>query len=502
MLAIGSLVGLVPAMSSNVPATDAGAGAGFDGLVTDGAATDVANMEWPAQIAVAEEASLADDMVAAEEVAGPEATPPAPDPAGDPLPVALPVPVTAIPPPPAIDATMAAEGGMDPIASRGAWPAAPAVGSVEDAPVLQSPSGQAKDLIDAPAMPSSANAGPAQGPSDAGRARGEIGTGRTEGLSVGMNAHDHLARTHDVAPADVATPPKPAAEGGSDPLPQSGRMQVSAAGDVTSAEAGRVAAAQVPADLRKLARSSRLSINRAAPQSDVAMADTAKGGTGTADAGHPAGQPAPDARHRTDALAVRQSVQPDAGPGDPAADVHAVRADAGEAIEAPPPQSTDRPAPTAPSFEALLSKASEAAPPPRSPLVQAAVERLAPLPATPGETVLRLNPHGLGLIEVVIHEGRNGALDVALRVQNPLVLDAMRQEREAVAVVFSASQGGAEGSLSMDLMQSGTRQGGGGEDTRRQPQQTGQMAQDSRTDDAPDAPVHQLLSGDRVNIVT
>lgn len=153
--------------------------------------------------------------------------------------------------------------------------------------------------------------------------------------------------------------------------------------------------------------------------------------------------------------------------------------------------------------QAAHASAAEAPPPPRSPLVQAALDRIFPLPAVAGETVVRLNPHGLGIIEVVLQDGRNGALDVALRVQNPLVLEAMRQERDAVAQTFSGAQGAAAGSLSMDLFQSGTRQRGAAPGLPAGRAPAGEAGQDD-TPEVPqlDRPVPQISRADRVNIVT
>ena len=153
--------------------------------------------------------------------------------------------------------------------------------------------------------------------------------------------------------------------------------------------------------------------------------------------------------------------------------------------------------------QAAHASAAEALPPPRSPLVQAALDRIFPLPAVAGETVVRLNPHGLGIIEVVLQDGRNGALDVALRVQNPLVLEAMRQERDAVAQTFSAAQGAAAGSLSMDLFHSGTGQRGAAPGLPAGRTSAGQAGQEDAPEDAqPDRPVPQISRADRVNIVT
>lgn len=145
--------------------------------------------------------------------------------------------------------------------------------------------------------------------------------------------------------------------------------------------------------------------------------------------------------------------------------------------------------------------AATALPPARSPLVQAALDRVLPLPAAAGETVVRLDPQGLGMIEVVVQENRHGTLDVTLRVQNPLVLDAMRQDRDAVAQALANAQGGAAGSLSMDLFHAGTGQRGaepeapffGGAAAEADPE---------LVEGATDAPDLQILRADRVNIVT
>lgn len=258
----------------------------------------------------------------------------------------------------------------------------------------------------------------------------------------------------------------------------------------------------LPAERRKMARSARLTVDRVTtaqprevPEATAAPREGADGADRTAPQGARPVAVAPDP--------VAGQGEPPSAPPAKGADSAPNQAGPATAGEGPLPQSlADKPAPAVQSFEAHLAKAAEPPAPPRSPLVQAAVDRLAPLPAAVGETVVRLNPHGLGLIEVVINEGRNGALDVALRVQNPLVLEAMRQERDAVAVVFAAPQGGADGSLSMDLMQSGARQGGGGSDPRGQPRQSGHPAPEAAAEVAADLPERQILSTDRVNIVT
>jgi hypothetical protein len=139
---------------------------------------------------------------------------------------------------------------------------------------------------------------------------------------------------------------------------------------------------------------------------------------------------------------------------------------------------------------------------PRSPLVQAALDRILPLPSVAGETIVRLNPHGLGLIEVSVHERQDGGLDVALRVQNPMVLEAMRHERDAVAQAMSSAQGNGSGSLSMDLFQSGTGQRGAEPEARGGFLAASADAGTEPAEAQTEEPAMQILHADRVNIVT
>lgn len=242
-------------------------------------------------------------------------------------------------------------------------------------------------------------------------------------------------------------------------------------------------------------------------------------------------QPAP--RQTTEAKATAMPVTPppkhgqapQAAQATPPDDAHSTpyhddtpQATANDSSTSPQPQAkpTD-PAPLAEARPDLLPSAATrgAAQPaeprfepamPRSPLVQAAVERIAPLPAIPGETVLRLNPHGLGLIEVTIQQGQNGTLDVALRVQNPLVLHAMRQEWDAVAQAITPPQGTQTGSLTMDLFQSGTGAGGTGTGQRDAPPAPRPDRHDGADDETPPPQARPdaapVLRAGHVNIVT
>ncbi|MAQ85990.1 MAG: hypothetical protein CMH12_22815 [Maritimibacter sp.] len=101
---------------------------------------------------------------------------------------------------------------------------------------------------------------------------------------------------------------------------------------------------------------------------------------------------------------------------------------------------------------------SQPAPQPKSPIVQKVVDQVAQLPTEPGTTTIRLKPHGMGIVEISVERTKDGRLDVDMRVQNPLVLDAMRNERGALSHLFQGT--GAQGSLSMDLFQPGAGQNG------------------------------------------
>ncbi|WP_374434258.1 hypothetical protein [Tabrizicola sp.] len=166
----------------------------------------------------------------------------------------------------------------------------------------------------------------------------------------------------------------------------------------------------------------------------------------------------------------------------------------------PPENLSPLPQPAAVPRAALPAIVTATAAPPVSPLVQAVLDRVLPLPSADRETVVRLNPSGLGLIEVAVQDRGDGAMDIALRVQNAVVLDALRHERDAVAQAVSAAQGGASGSLSMDLFHPGPDHRGPG------PQAPGSTGREADTDPDPaEAQVAApavVLRADRVNILT
>lgn len=236
----------------------------------------------------------------------------------------------------------------------------------------------------------------------------------------------------------------------------------------------------------------RLTVQRAPPDLVAGQALPAKATTSEADPVLPVrvqpGQRAQDAVGSEPEVPLTQGRQHD--PSTPAPDARL------------PEQPVEQPVQMAqPLAVPKVSSEAETVVPPRSPLVLAVLDRISPLPSAVGETVVRLNPHGLGLIEVKLQERADGLLDVSLRVQNPLVLEAMRLELDRVAESVLTAQGGASGSLSLDLFPSGTGQrsaeGGG---------QSSQTARGGATQDpaetSTDEPAPQILRADHVNIVT
>ncbi|MBR9862860.1 MAG: hypothetical protein GYB24_05390 [Rhodobacteraceae bacterium] len=145
--------------------------------------------------------------------------------------------------------------------------------------------------------------------------------------------------------------------------------------------------------------------------------------------------------------------------------------------------------------------------PTKSPIVRQVIEQLVQYPTEDGVATIRLKPHGMGVIEISVDRAKDGGLNVDMRVQNPLVLDAMRTERGAISHLFQPTGTTAGGSLSMDLFQSGA--GTGREDTQRQNTPSEQKASgdtqgDAETADDPALPARDRQTGalGAVNILT
>nr|WP_325250172.1 hypothetical protein [Amylibacter sp.] len=143
--------------------------------------------------------------------------------------------------------------------------------------------------------------------------------------------------------------------------------------------------------------------------------------------------------------------------------------------------------------------------PSKSPIVRQVMDQLVQYPTENGMATIRLKPHGMGVIEITVERTKEGSLTVDMRVQNPLVLEAMRNERAAISHLFQPTANSAGGTLSMDLFQSGT--GRNGQD------QQGQAAKDTpsgtaqnTSEDTQDTPVmaqnQQTRASGVLNILT
>lgn len=90
---------------------------------------------------------------------------------------------------------------------------------------------------------------------------------------------------------------------------------------------------------------------------------------------------------------------------------------------------------------------------PASPLVKSVADQVSRQANDDGKLTLHLRPHGMGLIEMEVNRDQNGRAEIIMRVQNPMVLDALRAERTAMLDLIG-SQGSGD-SLDLDLYRGG-----------------------------------------------
>lgn len=90
---------------------------------------------------------------------------------------------------------------------------------------------------------------------------------------------------------------------------------------------------------------------------------------------------------------------------------------------------------------------------PASPLVRSVADQVSRQANDDGKLTLQLRPHGMGLIEMEVNRDQNGRAEIIMRVQNPMVLDALRAERPAMLDLIG-SQGSGD-SLDLDLYRGG-----------------------------------------------
>lgn len=162
--------------------------------------------------------------------------------------------------------------------------------------------------------------------------------------------------------------------------------------------------------------------------------------------------------------------------------------------------------PTLTPIPAAAEAQQPAAPQPsKSPIVRQVMDQLVQYPTETGTATIRLKPHGMGVIEITVERTKEGNLTVDMRVQNPLVLEAMRNERGAISHLFQPTATSGGGTLSMDLFQSGA--GRNGQDQHGQPaKDTPTGTAENPSQDQPDTPVaaqnQQSRASGGLNILT
>lgn len=70
---------------------------------------------------------------------------------------------------------------------------------------------------------------------------------------------------------------------------------------------------------------------------------------------------------------------------------------------------------------------------PKSPIVANVMTHVKSAVIEPGTMTIRLKPHGMGLVEIEVAQDVDGRMEVSLRASNPLVLEALRVERNVIA---------------------------------------------------------------------
>jgi hypothetical protein len=136
------------------------------------------------------------------------------------------------------------------------------------------------------------------------------------------------------------------------------------------------------------------------------------------------------------------------------------------------------------SASAVSPSETAAASTPQSPIVRNVMECIDPSTLKDGSVTIVLKPHGLGTIEMSIVSSGDGRMSVAMKVENPLVLDAMRSESRSLEQSFQAK--GADVTLEMDLSGQGqARQDQASRDATAPAAQPSAQPVEADADDAP-----------------
>ncbi|KAA9009978.1 flagellar hook-length control protein FliK [Histidinibacterium aquaticum] len=113
-----------------------------------------------------------------------------------------------------------------------------------------------------------------------------------------------------------------------------------------------------------------------------------------------------------------------------------------------------------------------------------------------GRTLVQLRPDGLGQIEVEVTRGEEGALRIVMKVENPVVLQALRTDRDMLlSVLGEAGSDVAEGELEFGTFGGGRDDGG----TDRDESEPGDMGAILET---PGVARTEVLEDGRVDILT
>lgn len=131
--------------------------------------------------------------------------------------------------------------------------------------------------------------------------------------------------------------------------------------------------------------------------------------------------------------------------------------------------------------------------PPR--LADAIASQIRAASITEGLTRIELRPHGLGTIEIDLRTDADGSLRMTLRIDNPVVLDAMRADRTALNELMSARGLSLQGQ-GLSFEHSGNQRGS---EERSSPGHAG-AAPASPPDDTRD--LSQTITGQRLDILT
>ena len=79
---------------------------------------------------------------------------------------------------------------------------------------------------------------------------------------------------------------------------------------------------------------------------------------------------------------------------------------------------------------------------PVKPFTEAVMAQIKSVEATQGRTTVNLIPRGLGNIEIEVLSDKDGAARVVVRVENPVVLQALRDDRQVLAQAIGVSDSG------------------------------------------------------------